>query len=319
MRSATCIVALAAFALAGCRKAGDDSTEAREPGEPWTAPIPQTVIELGAREALLLAVRTDMRQPWSALQGIVSAADGSCPAYYDGEPPEFDIAGAGTIGSGHSWSDSCEVAGTEFSGYMYWENRVADTDAARMIVADGIVGTDAGVLFEFDGNGDDEVQQDGAGWSYESGVYATVSGELASPDAPSGYRTDLELYYSGGDDEFIEVYGNLYFFDHTFGSAFDSLFMDMELQGTAGADSDDCLLEPKGVISIRDTNADWYDIVFEPKYKSTLEYQNDPYTACDGCGTLYYRGYEQPTPICPDFSGLWDGVLSAPATTEFDL
>jgi hypothetical protein len=311
--------------LAACGDGDGDPTQA---GWGWDAPASAKEIERAASEALLLAVGTDMRAPWAALAGSLDLAEGGCPDTFDGEPPGFDVAGAGSIGSGEAWSDACESGGATFAGSMYWEH-AADASArrgARLLVGDGVVGTADQVLFEFDGDGTDRYEEttrsDGSRvWTYHSEVVGNVTGSLAfgGTSTPGGFRTDLDLWYSGGDDEWFEAIGNLFLYEDTFAGDFDSLWLDMELQGEAGASADDCTLEPRGVISVRDTEAHWYDLVFAPRYDSALDYENEPYSACDGCGTLYYRGSEQPTAICPDWDALRDELAAPPSLESFDL
>ena len=47
-------------------------------------------------------------------------------------------------------------------------------------------------------------------------------------------------------------------------------------------------------------------------------YPNDPYSACDGCGTLYVRGLEQPAlEVCMSFDFLWQGLVQPPPVADF--
>ena len=80
-----------------------------------------------------------------------------------------------------------------------------------------------------------------------------------------------------------------------------------------------CALEPKGYLSIRDENAFWHDLVFQPRYEDDIDdgYDDDPYTACDGCGTLFVRGLEQPIIVCPDLDLF--SQLSPPAVEDYVL
>ena len=99
--------------------------------------------------------------------------------------------------------------------------------------------------------------------------------------------------------------------------------MDLILTGETGAGPDDCTLEPKGWIGLRDENAYWYDLVFMPKDASdSTGYLDDEHSVCDGCGTLYLRGLETENygQICPDFNDLWLGdTVELPAAEDFIL
>ena len=63
-----------------------------------------------------------------------------------------------------------------------------------------------------------------------------------------------------------------------------------------------CEAEPSGVISIRDSDGEWYQVLFDgPAYSGAESFPPD----CDGCGELWFRG-EQLGEICPDFRTLTD-------------
>ena len=146
---------------------------------------------------------------------------------------------------------------------------------------------------------------------------------MFAPDdevTPGGYRTDMYVFYSGGDADRFEARGNVYLFDGRMHTYFDSLQVEINLSGPTGAGPQACELEPNGWIGLRDQNAYWFDLVFEPRRTDDIgdpDYDNEPYTGCDGCGTLYIRGL-QDREVCIDFSFLWeDGFLSPPSAQEF--
>ncbi len=56
-----------------------------------------------------------------------------------------------------------------------------------------------------------------------------------------------------------------------------------------------CAEEPSGTVSLRDPDGNWY----EARFDGGLEVEDA--SACDGCGTVYWRGQEVGE-VCPDFS-----------------
>jgi hypothetical protein len=67
-----------------------------------------------------------------------------------------------------------------------------------------------------------------------------------------------------------------------------------------------CPSEPGGVISVRDVQGGWYDILLDgpAEWGGT----SDP-DLCDGCGEAFYRG-ESIGSVCADFPALlgWEGT-----------
>ena len=128
---------------------------------------------------------------------------------------------------------------------------------------------------------------------------------------------------SGGDSQVFEARGDMFWFEHRIQDRFDSVALDVYMVGELGATSDDCALEPKGWIGIRDENAFWYDLVFMPKDASDATgYLDDERSVCDGCGTLYLRGLEAEDygQICPDFSAIWNqNTFTLPEAEDFLL
>jgi len=272
----------------------------------YATDLTEVELMLAVQQSVEIAVDTDLRASWAALVNTLSMSNDSCPVI-----------------QGDSWSDMCTTDESSFNGFMSWQ---VDTDgplSERILSGDAVVGTESMVAFEFDGDGNDRFEDYGSGWVYQSDLAATVTGDLAfRPGAsltPGGFRTDMFLYYEGGDANYFEADGEVLLFDYLFLERFDSVSIDVEFQGPTGADADDCVMEPRGLVSFRDSDAHWYDVVFEPKYQSNLDYENDPYSACDGCGTVYYRGFEQTDRVCLDFSFLWDRVLTQPDLTAYAI
>ena len=128
---------------------------------------------------------------------------------------------------------------------------------------------------------------------------------------------------TGGDEATIELRGNIYYFDYRIAGRFDSVTVNLLWGAPDSLGPDECAAEPRGWIGVRDENAFWYDLVFQPRYDddpNAEPYQDGDYGPCDGCGTLYVRGLQQDgIEVCPDFSFLWDGTLTHPDPTDFAL
>ena len=131
----------------------------------------------------------------------------------------------------------------------------------------------------------------------------------------------MYMYATGGDANSLEARGNAYWPKTTIQDRFDSVAMDIYLVDEASAGPDDCALEPKGWIGIRDQDAYWYDLVFMPKDSDdSTAYLDDERSICDGCGTLYLRGHETENygQICPDFSSIWtENWIELPEAENF--
>ncbi|MCA9571082.1 MAG: hypothetical protein KC656_24750, partial [Myxococcales bacterium] len=292
------------------------------------------------RQGIDLAMTVNARTLFDSHRMATQAFVPGCPDVYIGLPPE-DVADLrlGMDAPGVTWADHCaqDEASVFYSGYGYWEgdvrvSGVAGTpegltiDGDRMLVADGVMGDADGVVFEFDGEASDAMQNtvatDYSSFRYSSLVDGTSTGSHPFPagsPTPEGWRADLYVEVTGGDVESIELRGNAYFFTGTLAQRFDSIAVDLSFTGELGAGPDDCTLEPLGWIGLRDPDAVWYDLVFLPRSENDITgqpYPNDPLQQCDGCGTLYIRGVEQGT-VCPDFTGVFD--LTPPTVDEFVL
>lgn len=326
------------LALLACTK--EEELPDIEPPEELEIPSLEGVdLEALFVEAVQIAISADGRVPWAGHADTVARLTPGCPDVYAGtydiESDDIDEDAPGL-----SWYDYCQTGDARFGGFQYWENAVASEEledigeisvaAERSLLGDGVVGLGDTVRFEFDGESSDAVSiTEGSGytrWTYSSLVSGTMTGTSMFPagsETEGGWRTDMSLYYSGGDADLLEAMGNIYLFERRMQGVFDSVAIDIEFVGPTGAAPDDCSLEPRGWIGVRDENAWWYDVVFEPRYAEEgtgEDYENDPYTACDGCGTLYVRGIEQEgVQVCPDLSFLWTGALAPPDPEDFAL
>ncbi|MEL6342029.1 MAG: hypothetical protein AAFV53_02775 [Myxococcota bacterium] len=297
-----------------------------------------TGIDLPAayREALVTAMTINLDSAWKANVSALELRHTGCPDVYVGAPPvednNFDMDDGVP---GVSWYDFCSTpGGLYYGGYNYWNGDVAaegTVDSAegrtlvgsREMLASGVVGDDNSVMFEFDGEGSDSLTLTEATgysrWVYSSLVNATVTGTLIREDG-GGWRTGMYLNATGGDADTLEARGNVFFFVPQIQARFDSIAMDLTYAGANGAGPDTCTLEPQGWIGLRDADAFWYDLVFQPSEVEEGASLDPKYSACDGCGTLYVRGIEtiEYGEVCVDFSGLWDdGPVTLPAPEDF--
>jgi len=283
--------------------------------------------------SVLLDVTTS--RPWAGHIATLGYRQGTCPDIYAGAPEETDIDA--DPGEGLSWSDYCTTSGgLTYGGHAFWSNSALaqglvtepagrTTNGSRRLEGRATVGSATELLFEFSGTADDSVYvsegYDYETWNYTTLIEATVGGTDAMADSlmSDGWRTDLYLYYSGGDADRLEARGNVYLFEGRIQDRFDSIVVDMELIGDLGRGPDDCVLEPRGYIGLRDTNAYWHDLVFLPRYEDDLTnngFPNEPLSVCDGCGTLYIRGVKT-VDVCVDFSSVFSGGLIRPPIEDF--
>ncbi len=287
-----------------------------------------------ALEAALAATTSPV---WAGNVSTLSLATDGCPDVFVGPLEDDDDL---EDPEGLHWSDRCETAGgLYFSGWNYWHGELEATgaedtlegrtvDGSRHMLGAAATGDPDQVLYRFSGEATDTLHEvtatDYLRWTYTSSVDARLDGRdtetALSP--PGGWRADLYLSAAGGNTEYLELRGNVYLIDERIGGRFDSMAMDITLQGELGASSDTCTLEPLGWFSLRDENAWWYDIVFLPT-SFTLGDTGDldaEYTSCDGCGTLYVRGQESEAigEVCPDFDAIWQrGIVERPQDSDF--
>lgn len=295
-------------------------------------------------EALTASLAVTMNAPWQGNIDILELGHDGCPDLYVGAPADADLDDDEQFGI--SWADYCETpGGLYYGGHVVWDGTVtgdgdASSDAGRTVqgsrqmLANSVVGNDDDVLYEFDGEGSDSlylVESPGyTRWTYSSLIEATVTGSIVSDLTGAtdggGWRTDLYLYATGGNADYLEARGNIFLFGTRLSERFDSVAMDLSFTGPTGAAPDSCTAEPVGWIGLRDENAYWYDLVFQPADANDTDGSSadTQYSACDGCGTLYIRGIEtiEYGEICVDFSWLWDAnplVLPEPEDFVFTI
>jgi hypothetical protein len=328
------IAPLLALAL-GCGPG--DEVEPVDVGEDAEAlPLPDLEgMDLPGAFEEALAVTAELRAAlaWGGHEAALSLGREGCPDVYIGSPGEDVDADEGGV----SWADYCSTSGgLGFSGFVWWDGEVtvegeagtpegAESSGERRMIADGTVADSDGTRFQLDGEVSDALYRvDAEGyerWTWSSLLQGTLTGaEVFDGTAtPGGVRADLYLYATGGDVDSLEARGDVYLFEEPVLGLFDSLSMDLAMVEEGSAGPGDCALEPRGYLSLRDTDAYWYDLVFLPRYDDDAtdeDYENDPYGDCDGCGTLYVRGIEQGE-LCPDLSAIWDGRLDPPEVEDF--
>jgi hypothetical protein len=330
---------LLTMALLGCTSKADKTEETGYPGVNLPAPNIEGVdFPAAFTSALILTVQSDVKSSWTGHVATIEQRSSGCPDIYIGNPDVENLDDLDEDATGWSWTDYCtNQGGKTFSGWSYWENDLSIveiteghtiSEVQRSLRGDQMLAQNDSVFFEFDGMGSDALTHEEASgissWVYSSQLNATVTGEYAfdsSSTTQGGYRAELELYASGGEVDLLDNRGNLYLFETRIQQRFDSVSLDISMKGPTGSGPDDCTAEPLGWIGIRDENAFWYDLVFQPRYDSDVGdtgYENEPYNACDGCGTLYIRGLEQPAlEVCMDFSFLWNGTIQPPAVADY--
>lgn len=321
------------FLLLACGPASDSSEEGSTSVAP-ELPLPDiSDIDFPAsiQDALTTAIGLTLNQPFEGNRSTLSTlARSGCPDFFVGAPPEADFE------ADTSWLDHCRTAGgLFFDGQLGWQGTYSadgdateavgrTIDASRTLSGAATVGDNDSIFLHFDGQGEEalyRVDAPGAShWTWSSLVQGTVAGDAVT-QIPEGWRSDLYLYATGGDVDHLELRGNLYFPEQRIQTRFDSIAMDLAMDGALGALPETCTAEPAGWIGLRDQNAFWYDLVFRPRYDDGSGYPNQPYAACDGCGTLFLRGLQGPeevATVCVDLSGIY-AQLTPPDPETFIL
>lgn len=337
------------LALAGC-KGGDDSGKAErqvdlgDPAAELVLPDYSDVdIDAVYTEALDIVLSARGDKVWAGHERALARRFEGCPDIYVGAPEESNLdADDEARQNGVSWSDFCETAGgLYYRGYQHW-NQSADVSGdpttstgrsgtgQRTLAGNGVVGDTQDVRFEWRGEVTDAVTSVVAGdyfrYTWSTTTTGTASGtdifEPATSLTPGGWRADVYVAVQGGDAQRIEARGDLFLLEHRIGGRFDSVSMNIEFIGELGAGPEDCTLEPRGWIGLRDENAWWLDIVFQPigDDDATGGGSGDPdYSACDGCGTAYVRGVEQTIELgemCLDMTPIFASQQLEPASPD---
>lgn len=343
------LLACAMGLTAGCSAKSEEDAKSADEVD-LGAPAPDLVLPdlsdvdleavwMEAMQAVLAARGTNI---WAGSTRALDRRFEGCPDIYVGAPPEADLdEDDDARADGLSWSDYCETSGgLYYRGYQHWRGGASlqgdpesdagrVSDARRTLLGDGTVGDPQDTFFEFRGTAEDTLYRVEAGdyqrWSWSSSFVGTATGsdifEPVSSPLAGGLRADLYMASAGGDASTLELRGDAYFFERRLQDRFDSVSLDVSMVGPLSAGPEDCTLEPRGWIGVRDSNAWWVDVVFQPTADDDLSTADpdDPYTACDGCGTLYLRGLDQTIElgqVCTDFSAIWADPLLQPVAPE---
>lgn len=320
--------------LSACNSEPAEPVDTGDPPVELVVPtVEKERMEAAAVEALSLALHLDPRAVWTDHTTALELASPGCPDFFAGTP-DLDN-GDIPDDPGWAWSDLCTgPGGRRYAGWSWWDNTLdvtgdastavgAEARGSRRLVGDGIVTVDGSTVLELDGEVSDSVQRTDAtgysAWSYNTVVDATLGGPGIDSLAPGGLRAELVRNTTGGDTTTLDLRGNVFFFEHRIDERYDSLSVNLSWGTPDSLGPDACTEEPAGWLGLRDENAFWYELVFQPRYTdSDNPYDDSAFNPCDGCAVLYVRGIEQPTRICPDLSALWE-QLSAPEPSAFAL
>ncbi|MAA80552.1 MAG: hypothetical protein CL916_14955 [Deltaproteobacteria bacterium] len=282
-------------------------------------------------EAITLVGKVQLNPAWKGNREALSYKRPSCPDIYVGMTDDIEIPTNGVI-----WNDFCNTGtGLEFSGYTAWVGTLEQSgdiespegniiNGTRQMSGQALVRVSGENIYEFKGTGQDALYRVQAPnydrWTYSATINGTIQGSQANGE-DAGFRSDMYIYATGGDANTLEARGNVFWKQHRIQNRFDSAAMDILLVDPASAGPDDCALEPKGWIGIRDENSFWYDLVFMPMdAEDDAGYEDEDRSQCDGCGTLYLRGNETQAygEICPDFSSIWtETLIDLPQAEDF--
>lgn len=266
-------------------------------------PVPS--LSLGELEESIQDVLAVIQQTDPALlterydQLRLEVGDDSCPNYY------YDADGDSYYGYDY-WYGSCTAdGGAAFDGYAYSYSYGPHTSSGYQYLDQGYLLmygsiTDRfGEELEVSGNyyhHTHAYNQDLYGYAYLIGDVRWSSGEAEETWMAEEYSLNLTLSHSqnSSGERAMQLEGSL---SGLSGSANAALFEDVYLYSGS-----DCMLEPSGRISVRDSEGEWY----------LTSFQGAPYSwapvfppECDGCGDVFYRGERLGT-VCPDFSAMTD-------------
>jgi hypothetical protein len=327
--------------MIACSATVEDTTGPPQHQTDTTLPLPDISgidFQAAYRDALSLSLGVVGGVPFDTHTTLLAERELTCPDVYAGIPDD-SIDDLDEDMGGASWWDFCETGGGQlWAGYSWWDSDAqingtsADiggvtADGLRSLIADATVRRDNAPEWEFDGSLEESLHHTyGTGFddfTWSSTLDATFTGTRAfdaHPDTPEGWRSDLYLFSQGGAVDSLEARGNVYLFQPVLHDRFDSIVMDLEIQGAAGAPPDTCLAEPLGWIGLRDADAIWYDLIFLPRTGNDVvdaPWEN-PLSNCDGCGTLYVRGVESGE-VCVDLSFVLSDFIEPPDIDDFVL
>lgn len=273
----------------------DDDEDPREPA--------LAVDDLGPAmiDALATIVGTDPTRIGAAYDALWAGADGACP--------DADVVddGAGTITTRWQAYESCTAAGgVAFAGAAYVQ-RFSD-----VVRADGR--TESGFLISSEGGSFSVAAPDGRHLTL-SGYFDVRESTNAAGAVGTGRYLAGELQAdatTAGDDPWLAgvMRGELGVYTYADPGGYQGAYLGgaVSLEGDVTAVALDeaaveanggCDEEPAGVVSIRDANGVWHDVIFDARPPEDAEDEEWDEALCDGCGSLFVSGREDGT-ACVD-------------------
>lgn len=259
-------------------------------------------LEDALRDALEVAVSLNASPVLAGYGVAMEAAEPGCPDYY-------------TTDGNTYWFDQCSTAeGARFDGYGFHvvydaydggDGNIYDGEAfygvAQVTDVSGRTFTAGGSVYSLVGVNEgtttwQSVVQGSFSWDGPEAEGTWLDGEL---------QPDLTMYAVGANaneqGRAIALDGGIGGFTGDVSAVvFDSLLLYTAAWGST------CATEPGGMVSIRDSEGGWTDVLFDgpAEWGAT----SDP-SQCDGCGTAWYRG-EPIGSVCVDMTTLlrWDGA-----------
>jgi hypothetical protein len=251
-------------------------------------------LEAAITDALSAALGLTAAPVFASYAQVMDNEDSGCPNYYD-------------YGDNTYWYDQCTAEdGTSFQGYSFYYRYVDFYSEGLLYNGDSLYGVarvaDAdGNVFEAGGSASN-LRGEAEGYTYFQSV---VQGSFSwtGPEAEGTWMTedlapDVNMYgilASAYDARAFYLDGGV----SGLGGVFETVVMEdvFMMDGILGGI---CPTEPGGLISARDDDGNWYDVVLDGMIDA--EDTPDP-QFCDGCGTAYFRG-EEIGSVCIDFSVL---------------
>jgi hypothetical protein len=286
----------------------DPSEYVYEGEEPPDASL--SAAQIGTAIAEFFEVVFDLQgsAPVAVHDELFDAGDDYCPYAYPIDDPAYDHPGL----DGALWYGGCTAeSGARYEGYGYrLAYRNYEAQAGQFYWGDAVFGqadmvSPSGESFRLGGTAYSlsievpaeqytswlNLIEGSFSWEGQSGLETWLSGGL-SP------ALTMQAFYS-------ELYqGNLLILDGGV-TGFDGPVDTVVLEGLTFISEtlgNDCPQEPGGVLSVRDSAGEWYDVLFDgPTEFGDLV---DP-AACDGCGIVTYRG-EVVGSACADLSHVLD-------------
>jgi hypothetical protein len=290
-----------ALLLSGCGPGAAPEDEASAPApyifaeeDPPTSSMDPAELEAAITAAAATVLTLDAAPIFPAYAAAMAGTDPTCPYYYDYQGSAY-------------WYDACTASGgSSYNGYSFHQV-YADYDAGDGNIYNGeaIYGvarieTADGHVFEAGGSAQQLVATADTYTYFQSliqGAFTWNGPEADGTWLADGVAPDLTMtaYTIPSGGKYMRVDGGL----SGLGGTLDTVVFDaVTLFDTALGST--CPTEPGGVVSVRDTDGEWYDVVFDGP--ADIGEAADA-SLCDGCGTAWFRG-EYLGDVCADFSPL---------------